>query len=82
MQRRTVVGIKCKDGVVLVRPLLTCCSSLLTCCAASWQLAEQLEQGCEKTVVSKMLEEGSNKRTFAVDRHAGLVRRFDSLLVR
>ncbi|KAK9804513.1 hypothetical protein WJX73_002043 [Symbiochloris irregularis] len=28
--------------------------------------------GCEKTVVSKMLEEGSNKRTFAVDRHAGL----------
>lgn len=41
----TVVGIKCKDGVVL---------------------------GCEKIVLSKMLEEGTNKRTYAVDRHAGV----------
>ncbi|KAK9914969.1 hypothetical protein WJX75_003096 [Coccomyxa subellipsoidea] len=41
----TVVGIKCKDGVVL---------------------------GVEKTIVSKMLEKGSNKRTFPVDRHAGM----------
>lgn len=41
----TVVGIKCKDGVVL---------------------------GAEKTIISKMLEEGSNRRTYAVDRHAGV----------
>ncbi|CAL5221453.1 g3645 [Coccomyxa viridis] len=41
----TVVGIKCKDGVVL---------------------------GVEKTIVSKMLEKGSSRRTFAVDRHAGV----------
>lgn len=30
-------------------------------------------QGCEKTVLSKMLEEGSNRQTFAVDLHAGVV---------
>jgi hypothetical protein len=27
----------------------------------------------EKKIVSKMLEKGSNKQTFAVDRHAGVV---------
>lgn len=31
-------------------------------------------QGAEKTILSKMLVEGSNKRTYAVDRHAGVVR--------
>ncbi|KAK9828499.1 hypothetical protein WJX72_000385 [[Myrmecia] bisecta] len=41
----TVVGLRCKDGVVL---------------------------GCEKTIISKMLVEGSNRRTYAVDRHAGM----------
>lgn len=41
----TVVGIKCKDGVVL---------------------------GAEKLIISKMLEENSNRRTFPVDRHAGV----------
>ena len=28
----------------------------------------------EKKIVSKMLEKGSNKQTFPVDRHAGVVR--------
>lgn len=28
--------------------------------------------GVEKTIISKMLEEGSNKRTYPVDRHAGV----------
>lgn len=41
----TVVGIKCKDGVVL---------------------------GAEKLVISKMLVPNSNRRTFPVDRHAGM----------
>lgn len=31
-------------------------------------------QGVEKTIVSKMLEKGSSRRCFAVDRHAGVVR--------
>ncbi len=31
-------------------------------------------QGVEKTIISKMLVEGSNRRTYAVDRHAGVVR--------
>lgn len=43
---RTVIGIRCKDGVVL---------------------------GVEKPVLSKMLVEGSNRKVFAVDRHAGMV---------
>jgi 20S proteasome subunit alpha 7 len=41
----TVLGIRCKDGVVL---------------------------GVEKAIVSKMLVEGSNRRTFALDKHAGV----------
>ncbi|EFN57835.1 hypothetical protein CHLNCDRAFT_56088 [Chlorella variabilis] len=41
----TVVGIRCKDGVVL---------------------------GAEKLIISKMLVENSNRRTFPVDRHAGV----------
>lgn len=40
----TVIGICCKDGVVL---------------------------GAEKLIISKMLEEHSNRRTFPLDRHAG-----------
>jgi hypothetical protein len=32
-------------------------------------------QGVEKTIVSKMLVDGSNRRTYAVDRHAGIVSR-------
>ena len=32
------------------------------------------EQGVEKTILSKMLVEGSNKRSYALDRHAGVVR--------
>lgn len=31
-------------------------------------------QGIQKPVASKMLEKGSNRSAFAVDRHAGLVR--------
>ena len=69
---RTVVGLKCKDGVVLVRFLAACMFRFATqLTGLSPELA--YVQGCEKTVISKMLEEGSNKRTFAVDRHAGLV---------
>ena len=30
-------------------------------------------QGVEKPIVSKMLVEGSNRRAYAVDRHAGVV---------
>ena len=30
-------------------------------------------QGAEKTILSKMLVEGSNRRTYAIDRHAGIV---------
>lgn len=41
----TVIGIRCKDGVVL---------------------------GAEKQLISKMLESNSNRRTFPVDRHAGV----------
>lgn len=41
----TVIGIRCKDGVVL---------------------------GIEKPVASKMLEKGSNRTAFAVDKHAGV----------
>ena len=39
-------------------------------------------QGVEKLIVSKMLVEGSNRRIHAVDRHAGLVNNFLSLLPR
>lgn len=31
-------------------------------------------QGAEKTIISKMLVGGSDKRTYAIDRHAGVVR--------
>lgn len=41
----TVIGLRCKDGVVL---------------------------GAEKTVISKMLVGGSDKRTYAIDKHAGV----------
>lgn len=41
----TVVGLKCKDGVVV---------------------------GAEKTIISKMLVGGSDKRTYAIDKHAGV----------
>ena len=30
-------------------------------------------QGVEKTIVSKMLEKGSSRRIFPVDRHVGVV---------
>ena len=30
-------------------------------------------QGAEKTIISKMLVGGSDKRTYAIDRHAGVV---------
>jgi 20S proteasome subunit alpha 7 len=32
--------------------------------------------GVEKLIISKMLEHGSNKRIFSVDRHCGLVSNF------
>ena len=43
---RTVIGLRCKDGVVL---------------------------GVEKPIISKMLEKGADRRTYAVDTHAGVV---------
>ncbi len=46
--RSTVIGLKCKDGVVLA---------------------------VEKLIISKLLVEGSNKRIYSVDKHAGLVSR-------
>jgi 20S proteasome subunit alpha 7 len=42
-----VIGLRCKDGVVLA---------------------------VEKLIVSKLLVEGSNRRIYNVDRHAGVVR--------
>lgn len=36
-------------------------------------VARGLGQGVEKTVVSKMLEQGTNRSTYPVDRHAGVV---------
>eukprot|EP00955_Chlamydomonas_euryale_P063970 358826-Chlamydomonas_euryale.AAC.12 len=44
--RSTVIGLRCKDGVVLA---------------------------VEKLVLSKLLVEGSNKRIYNVDKHAGMV---------
>lgn len=45
--RSTVIGLRCKDGVVLA---------------------------VEKLILSKLLVEGSNRRIYNVDRHAGVVR--------
>ena len=44
----------------------------MLCMVCHWFVV--LEQGVEKTILSKMLVEGSNKRTYALDRHAGVVR--------
>lgn len=38
-------------------------------------------QGAEKTIISKMLVGGSDKRTYAVDKHAGVVGHTDMLLL-
>lgn len=86
-----MVGIRCKDGVVLVsgpfplRPHCPGCRPLLrlgTCTPprlpapfaylASLCIPCAHPQGAEKLIVSKMLEAHSNRRTFPVDRHAGV----------
>lgn len=36
----------------------------------------EFSQGVEKPILSKMLVEGSNRRTYAIDRHAGMVSNF------
>jgi hypothetical protein len=43
------------------------------CCLCVASCPALIVQGVEKTIVSKMLVEGSNRRTYAVDRHAGVV---------
>ena len=48
LARSTVLGLRCKDGVVLA---------------------------VEKLIISKLLVEGSNRRIYNVDRHAGVVSR-------
>lgn len=42
-------------------------------CADALKLFMLIMQGIEKPVASKMLEKGSNRLAFAVDRHAGMV---------
>ena len=42
-------------------------------CRAALRGVRALVKGVEKTILSKMLVEGSNKRTYALDRHAGVV---------
>jgi hypothetical protein len=78
----TAMGIKCKDGVVLVgwlRGRVGCCGkraasphpphhSLLLLPTHS-----PLQQAVEKLIVSKLLVEGSNRRIYNVDHHAGMV---------
>ncbi len=39
----------------------------------TWKALKLLLQGAEKLIISKMLVENSNRRTFPVDRHAGVV---------
>ena len=39
----------------------------------SWPKGVNVCQGIEKPVASKMLEKGSNRTAFAVDKHAGIV---------
>ena len=75
------MGIRCKDGVILVSFLLHLSylisfkSSAGSRCL-SWLLAQDAGglQGVETQIISKMLEKGSNRRTYAIDRHAGVVR--------
>ena len=81
----TVVGIRCKDGVVLVSGHLRSWlrtspplgGSRWACAAPSTSPAPLAPralpaQGAEKLIISKMLVENSNRRTFPVDRHAGV----------
>ena len=41
--------------------------------AVFYKCEPQPVQGAEKTIISKMLVGGSDKRTYAIDRHAGVV---------
>lgn len=79
------MGIRCKDGVVLVISdrLSYCFKPLEQLNASSSKALPEArcpmckaagKQGVEKTIISKMLEKGSNRRTFPVDEHAGVVR--------
>lgn len=36
-------------------------------------MSNMIAQGAEKTIISKMLVGGSDKRTYAIDKHAGVV---------
>lgn len=74
----TVVGLKVKDGVVLVSIVMS--SLPLMHCAGSAGAGLDARnpgpcaQGVEKLIVSKLLVENSNRRIFNVERHAGAVR--------
>ena len=74
----TAVGLRCKDGVVLVRVPAgqPGCACVREHGPDAWPcpLASLLAKGVEKLVLSKMLCEGSCRRIHNVDRHAGLVR--------
>eukprot|EP00983_Pelagomonas_calceolata_P066707 1149167-Pelagomonas_calceolata.AAC.2 len=76
----TVVGLKVKDGVVMVScgadehamQLYCAAAHLLHLSIDSVAIASHPAHGVEKLIVSKLLVEGSNRRIFNVDRHAGM----------
>ena len=68
-----VTGLHCLSSWEVIR------SGLMTS-ATIFSVMTPGGQGVEKLIVSKMLVEGSNRRIHAVDRHAGLVNNFLSLL--
>ncbi len=49
------------------------CSSLCDETHAQLYMRNMIAQGAEKTIISKMLVGGSDKRTYAIDKHAGVV---------
>jgi 20S proteasome alpha/beta subunit len=72
----TVIGLKCKDGVVLVSVFLFAAGRYALLSAIYVQKEYHFHrtfQAVEKLVISKLLIEGSNKRIYHVDRHAGAV---------
>ena len=66
------MGLSCTDGVVLVGGLNPCC---LTSLHTGYFLnnSAPFDRDVKRLSLSKMLEDGSNRQTFAVDRHAGVV---------
>lgn len=71
---RTVIGIKCKDGIVVVKcpsEYMYLSNFVLSTYWIWWWFMEG--QGVEKLIASKMMLPGSNRRIHSVHRHAGMV---------